>query len=442
MPAPSRHHRPDTAPPRPGPPRRRRTPRLLGVAAAACLLAGCAGTTAGGAAGGGAGGALSATPGFDPATNTITVAALVPLTGPQASAGALAQAFQAYFDWRNATSPIGGKYTVKVDVQDTQFSNSVAYTAFNSVKNTSTMIGLVVGRTEPLVPLLQQNKMVAVADSFSMDLLRNENVIANGAPTELQAVSGMAYAVDKLDAKNKTVCSLTQADDLGKSALAGLTHASATLGFPVAAGATYTPGPNSDFSGQIQTLKAAGCQVVLFGGNPPAFIGSIVASSQLSFAPQWITTNTAVTAPAAFSAIAGYLTANKVLFVGNGPAWDTTSVVGQKNMVAALKQYTPAAQASLPLASGWADASYAAGILERAVTSGDLSHAGVLAAANMPGTLSSQGVFNTDFVTGAPAARVPIKSVTLFQYSPGTPSGMAPVEQNYQPSATTGYPLP
>jgi branched-chain amino acid transport system substrate-binding protein len=420
----------------------RRVGVLIAMAAASCVLAACGGTTTGdGSSAGASGGALAAAPGFDPATSTITVAVLAPLTGPQASASVVAHAFKAYFDSRNATNPLAGKYKVNVDVQDTQYSASTAYTAFNAVKDKTVMIGQIVGHAEPLVPLLKLNNMVAVADSFQMNLLRAPNVIANGVPTELQAASGLDYAVNTLGAKDKKFCLLTQADDLGKSAVSGAQFAAPKLGITLGTQTTYVP-TATDYSGQIQKLKSDGCQVVLFGGIPPAFIGSIVASSQLSFAPQWITTNTAVTAPGAFKAISEYLATNKVLFVGNGPAWTDTTVTGQRAMVAALAQYDSTDQPALTLASGWADAAYTAGILERAIAKGDLSHAGVLAAANSAGTLTSDGVYIGSLTTGAPAARQPLQTVTIFGYSAASPTGVAPVKQNYLPAIASGYPLP
>jgi ABC-type branched-subunit amino acid transport system substrate-binding protein len=415
---------------------------LVAFAAATALitLVGCSSTksSSGKSA---ASGKLVAAPGFDPSAKTISVAALVPLTGPQANAGVASQGFQAYFDWRNATNPVGGQYKVNVNVQDTQYSNSVMFTDFNTVKGSVAMIGEVLGRTEALSPLLTANQMVAVATTNSTDLLDNANVIGNGVLVELQAASAMSYLSANDGAKGQPVCSLSQADDLGQPAVAAMAKVAPSLGLTVGTATTYVPGPSSDFSGQIQKLKSAGCKYVLFAGNPPAFIGSMVASAQLSFAPQWITTNTAVTAPGAYTAIASYLTANKVQFVGNGPAWDDTSVVGQKDMVAALKQYYPKTPASLTVASGWADAAFTAGILERALKNGDLSHAGVLSAANQAGSLTTDGVYDSAFVTGAPSARVPLKSVTIFNYSASTPSGMDPIEKNYLPSVTSTYQL-
>ena len=116
--------------------------RLLagGLAIVLAATAGACGRSSGSAGGGGksTNGVLSAAPGFDPATKTITLGVLTPTsTTAKLISDPLTAGNKVFFDALNAKGGIDGKYKVKLIVKDNKYGsgdNTATATAYSQIK--------------------------------------------------------------------------------------------------------------------------------------------------------------------------------------------------------------------------------------------------------------------------------------------------------------------
>ena len=145
-------------------------------------------------------------------------------------------------------------------------------------------------------------------------------------------------------------------------------------------GGTRVPlGPKTEFAptdaaftAQVQTLKGANCEAVIFGGATNNVPNLVAAATRLDYAPIWEAEFFAIAQSFKDTDIAGYLVDNFVI-TGIGGDLDDDSIEGMKLLTEQLGT-TPTMQNVY----GFMQAITAATILEKAVELGDLSGPGLM----------------------------------------------------------------
>ncbi|MFI5960324.1 ABC transporter substrate-binding protein [Cryptosporangium sp. NPDC051539] len=400
---------------------------LAVVAAAALLAAGCAGTSNPKSA------AKADTPGYDAATKTFTVTAILPLSGQLAPAGtAISAGEEIYFQALNAKGGIDGKYKVTYRGEDSQYNPQTAIPLYNRVKGESVLISGLLGTSilNSLKPQFATDTMTVVADSSSGLLQHEPNLLPYGSSTQTNMINLASYAATKLGHQGDVFCSVTQADDLGKENREGVQFAVKALGLKFGVD-TPVQTTDTNFTPQVQQLKKAGCQVVMLGATTSQVPGLVSAAVQLDYQAQWMGQSNVYVPQFATSPIAPYLQKNLLTSL-IGVDWANTAP-GMAALRAAYDQYGKAAGAKQSSFTqlGYAHGMLVEAVLKKAIANDDFSREGILKASQQIGDLDYGGILPTYGYT-EPAKRTAPFVTSIFKVDPSKPMGLAPVAVDYE----------
>nr|WP_042184177.1 ABC transporter substrate-binding protein [Kibdelosporangium sp. MJ126-NF4]CEL16127.1 Branched-chain amino acid ABC transporter, amino acid-binding protein (TC 3.A.1.4.1) [Kibdelosporangium sp. MJ126-NF4]CTQ94053.1 Branched-chain amino acid ABC transporter, amino acid-binding protein (TC 3.A.1.4.1) [Kibdelosporangium sp. MJ126-NF4] len=413
--------------------------RITCAFAALLLVAGCGG--AGNQAGGGAGGSAGAPPsttGFD--GTTIKLGVLSPLSGPVAVIGLpLTAGNKIWFDALNQRGGVAGKYKVELVQEDTQYKPDVTVQQYNKVKGNVVAFTQILGTAPTLavLPQLKADKVLAAPASLDALWVREPNLLPVGGPYQIQVINAVDhYLTEGGGSKDSKVCSMIQDDVYGEAGLQGLQYAAQKYGFTVANTQRYKTG-TENFTGQLQALAGAGCQMVFLTATPTDAGKIWGTAAQAKFAPRWYGQSPSYAAAMAKSPITPYLQQTTII-VSEGTEWGDEKVSGMKDLVSRTTQFGPGQQPDYYLAFGYNQARAMTAVLEKAVQNGNLSREGILNALNGLGTVSFDGLTD-DYQYGPAETRNPPRSSTLFAVDPSKPFGLRTVKYNTSSEAAKGF---
>ena len=383
----------------------------------------------------------SAAPGFD--GRTIKVGVLTPLQGPAAVVGRpLTTGNEVFFEWLNAErGGVAGKYRVQLVEEDTGFDPNTAIAKYQKLKDDVTLFGQILGTrvVKAVLPLLDQDGIVASPASLDADWVRQRHLLAVGAPYQVQFANAAHYYVNQADGRGKRICFLGVADPYGDAGLAGLEAAGRTLGFTVAAVARYNSGDTS-FTAQVSQLRDASCEAVFmatFSRDTPRIVGE---AESLRFTPRFAVQATGWDPSLATGPLAPALQ-RSLWVLGEGTEWGDSRVKGQADMLQRLARYRPHQPPDYYFVFGYYQAWAVAQVLERAAETGDLSRRGIVRAMEDVGTLRFDGL-SGDYPYGPPAERVPPRTSSLFSVDPAKPLGLAALAVNLETDTARRYAFP
>ncbi|MCU1377976.1 MAG: branched-chain amino acid transporter substrate-binding protein, partial [Acidimicrobiales bacterium] len=195
------------------------TKLLVPMTAVALLAVACGGnggdaatdTTAG--SGGNAGKAPASAPGFD--GTTITLGVITPQTGIAAVIGKpLTNGNQVYVDHINAAGGIAGKYKVELKIVDSQYQPPVGVQQYNATKNGVAAYVQILGTgvVNAVLPQLKTDKVVAGPASLDSFWVPEQQLMALGAPYQVQAINAMDWWVNQKGNKSSKICVMYQDD--------------------------------------------------------------------------------------------------------------------------------------------------------------------------------------------------------------------------------------
>lgn len=417
-------------------------PVVAASAIAALALSACAGsksTSSGSSsASGGSAATLASAPGFDPSTNTITVGALLPLTGPQAGPAVLT-GLDVFVKQLNAAGGINGKYKLKISSQDTQYTVPNTLQGYNGMKDSVSMFSMVLG-TAPVAGLLPQLKTdgtVAIPISNSTAFTHQPNLVPTQTTYAVGAISAADYLVNKQNAKGKTWCVAQQDDAFGQPLGAATSYAATQLGFTIKTTVKFAV-TDTSLTAQIQALKNAGCEVVFFNGVSGISVTAMTAAQQANFTPQWIPTMVSYVPAYASGPLGDYLAKNWIMPFEGGVAW-SEAAAGQQKLVKDVDHYAPGTTASDLIQWGYTDGMATVQVLQQAIKDGSLSRASILKAVSELQKLTFNGIMPDYIYGGSPASRVPPSTVSLLKVDASQPAGLGTIDPAYTSSVAKGY---
>jgi len=385
------------------------------------------------------GGEPEEAPGFD--GETIRLGVLTPQTGVAAVIGnPLTNGNRVFFEALNAEGGIAGKYKVELEIADTQYQPQTAVQQYNATKDKVAGYVQILGTgvVNGVLPLLEEDGIVAGPASLDSFWVPEQNLLALGGPYQIQAINAMDYWFNQEgnDPADTTVCTMIQDDPYGEAGQAGIDFAAEEIGFEVAETARFAA-TDTDFSGQVNTLRSGGCELVFLVSLPSATGAIIGAAAQQQFTPQWIGQSPTWVGALAQSPIAPYLTEN-FLLMSEGPEWGDTSSEGMAQMLEDLEQYAPDQGPDIYFAFGYAEAWSFAQVLEKAVEFGDLSREGIVEAMNSVGTITTGGLLG-DYEYGPPEERKPPRESRVFTIDPEAPGGLRAVTDAFTSEAAEAF---
>jgi ABC-type branched-subunit amino acid transport system substrate-binding protein len=411
-------------------------PSILAVAAvaAAGLTLGACGTgdAEDSTAGGAAQGSIKAGPGVDASTKTIRVGDLTALSGPAAALGKpVAAGHQAYFDALNARGGIDG-WKIELAVEDTGYQPQQHVQAFNALKGDIAILNSFGSpTTKAIQPQFQREKLVTVPASFDSIWGTDPTVAPVGTPYSIDVANALDYATAG-GARQLKVGIIYQNDEYGADGLRGFEAARDALGFTDAGHQSYKPG-DTDFTAQVQKLKAAGSDAVVVTALPSATGPIVGTAATLGFTPQWILQGPAyveqlITADGTTGAkptpIAAAL--KGAIVTSFSAPWGAADAPGMEQLVADQKQYAPDQTPSIYFALAYSQGMVVEQILRKAIESGDLSRDGILAAKEHLGEVDLGGI--TPAVTYTPEGGPPSRKTLITEIDPGVPGFLRAVE--------------
>ena len=378
-------------------------------------------------------------PGFD--GETIRLGVVTPQTGVAAVIGnPLTNGNDVFFKALNEEGGIAGQYPVELDVVDSQYQPQTGVQQYNSIKNDVVAFVQILGTpvVNAILPQLESDGIVAGPASLDSFWVPEENLMALGAPYQIQAINAMDYWFNQEgnDPADTTVCTMIQDDPYGEAGQAGMEFAAEEIGFEIAETARFA-GTDTDFSAQVNQMESGGCEVVFLVGLP-SHTGSIMGSAAESdYAPQWFGQSPTWIGVLAQSGIAPYLTEN-FLLMSEGPEWGDTSSEGMAQMLEDLEQFAPDQEPDIYFAFGYAQAWSMAQILETAVERGDLSQQGIIDAMAEVGTIETGGLLG-DYEYGSAEERTPPRGSRVFSINPDAPGGLEAVTDQFTSDAAEAF---
>ena len=375
-------------------------------------------------------------PGFD--GQTINVGYIGPLTGPVAVLGQpVLTGIQVWFDAVNARGGIAGKYKVKVLTEDHQNTESQAVQRYAKQKGevvTLAMFGT--HTTKAVLPELRRDKFVVSPGGFEGFMIKDPNLLPIGSTYELMAINSVDYLLRKGGKKDANFCAMVRDDPYGLAGLKGWKFALEKSGKKVVE-TTYFGPLDRDFTGQVNQMKNAKCDVVLATTVPAQLVNIVGSSARASFAPQWVGQW-----PSWHGALLGtpaidYLEKN-VLIAGEGVEWASTGVPGVAPLLDNLKRFRPEQKPDLWAVVGYNQARAMTALLEKAVANNDLSREGVMKALTQLGTVDNEGL-SGNYTYGPIAGRAPAMAGSVFKINRDKPFGLESLETNYTSPMTKEF---
>ena len=363
----------------------------------------------------------------------IRLGVLTDESGPRKAIGQLRmRAARVFFQALNDEGGINGR-SVHLVFGDHQSSREIATQNYLQTRDSVLMF-------EQIFPVaffneeLARDGMLASPVARYSSLAENRHLVMTGTPYRVE----MSNAVDWLagtpaNPKGTKIAAVTQPDDYGADALAGIEEAARTHGFDVVTKVTYQPA-DQDLSHQVAALKQSRADYVFIAaasrvtgkivegcakiGFTPHFIGN-----SFSFEPQIITENPAL----------------KPLFQ---KGWKTSGafahwgedVPGMKKMLDAIGRYAPDQKPDPFFVQGWIQAAVVAEILDRADAADDLTRPGLIRALDSMTDVDLGGLSPTLSYGRDHLGRPPSRQTRMFEVSadnPRYPDMLKPITQFY-----------
>jgi ABC-type branched-subunit amino acid transport system substrate-binding protein len=374
-------------------------------------------------------------PGVDVATKTISIGDINALSGPAAPLGnAVAAGHRAFFEALNAHGGIDG-WKVKLIVKDSGYKPQDHVQLYNELQPSVAILNSFGSpTTKAIQPQVDQQKIVTFPASFD-SLWGADAVMAPvGAPYSVDIANVLDYYT-RSGAKKPKIGIVYQNDEYGADGLRGFKAAKSALGFPDAGEQSFNAGDTS-FTAQVQKLKAAGAEAVVVVALPAATGPIVGTAATLGFKPQWIlqgpsfleqliTKDGNVGSPP--TPVAAAL--KGALVTSFAAPWGDAQTPGMKELVADHDAYSAKLPPSIYFTLAYAQGQVQAAILRKAIQSGNLTRAGILAAKQNLGTVDLRGIAPN--VSYAPQPGPPTRKSLITRIDPSVPGFLKAVATDH-----------
>jgi ABC-type branched-subunit amino acid transport system substrate-binding protein len=429
-------------------------PCSLAVACAAAAIAvgltacGTGAVSAGGSTGGGSSsgaGALQAGPGVDAKTKTISLGVLSPLSGPVAVIGSpLTAGQQTYFKSLNASGGIDG-WKVNLVERDTKYAPQTEVQDFNQISGQVAFLAQSLGSptTAAIQPMADQMKMLVGAAAQDSQFTTDPQMAVIGTPYAVDDANAIDYIVRQKGQPNAKIGIIYQDDAYGQDGLRGYNAGLKTYRFNNVAQATYAA-TDTDFTAQVQKMRAAGAQYVFLVGIPTAAASVIGTAASEGYNPTWVLQGPAFSEylmsanglPSGKPTAVAKALGSHVWVLGYESQWGNMKVPGMGQFLADTKKYAPSQIPDYYYMYGYAEAKVEAAILRKAIAAQNLTRAGILNAKLHLGTVNLDGLMPS--VDYTPALGPASRTSEIGAVSTTTPGFVKGVQPFFESAAARG----
>jgi ABC-type branched-subunit amino acid transport system substrate-binding protein len=345
--------------------------------------------------------------GVDLEAGTITVGMLSDLTGPFGPlVTAIVAGHEAYWANVNANGGING-LTVDLEIVDTTYDIPTHVNLYEELKGDVVAFGHSTGspHTVAINPALQADGILAIPLTWYSgwsDPAINSNLVPHGTPYCIEAMSLVEYMVDQSGVDSPTIAIASVPGDYGLDSATGASLAAEALGLEVVYDGTGLVNPTDEttFDEVAAGIVASGADLVFYTATPAAWSGVYGRAVAQGFeaiwsgaSPSW---NPAFVAED--SAIRDAVTRDMIISSYYEP-WE-----GESEGAAQVREIMEAAGAPPTnyYGEGFVEAGIMHAALEAAYNAGDMTQAGVLAAAKSLENVEFDGLAPAETFTGEP----------------------------------------
>lgn len=400
--------------------------------------------------------------GVDAENKVITLGMLSDLTGPFAGLVGLIVAGQtAYWENLNAAGGIDG-WTVELEIRDTGYNVEAHVELYGELKDQVAAFAHSTGspHTIAINDQLKEDNILAIPLTWYSGWSDPEigtNLLAHGTPYCLEAMNLIGYLADLHEqetGEKPTIAVAGNIGDYGEDSVTGAKLAAEALGLEV-----VYDGQGQTVRGQDQTpivtgIVESGADIVFVTTSFDVLAEIYGGALAAGFVGKKWTGATPTYNPAAIGAPFAEQFAAEFYGSQYGALWGDDSP-GYAEMMDVLIAANPDLPISDYLAEGWVEATIMEQVLRRAINSGDLTQAGILAAGQSLELVEFGGIAPDAGYAGTPNENV-TRGITIWQLDlagfaaqggpltigaggPDAFSGSAVIESNYVHPIVAAY---
>ncbi len=322
--------------------------------------------------------------------DVLRVGAIADLSGVQSTVVIrIIYAQTAYWDMVNANGGIAGRQ-VEFVVRDSNYDVATHLEHYEMMRGTGPD-GVVMISHSTGLPHTAAIAEMAVGDNMAVIPLSwysrwpdpdyGLNIFEQGSNYCYEAINGVDYMAANLVAGDPKLAVISFPSEYGQDGATGAKIAAAALGIEVVYDGEGAVIPGADQTPVIAGLMESGANMVWATISPPEFAEIFGGAGARGFMAQWSGNsptykNMLLATPLAPLLDALYTQSTYTL------TWNTGDAPGMTDMVAELQARIPDKPLSDVYTVGWTEAMATHQILEAAAAAGDLTRAGVIAAAN------------------------------------------------------------
>ena len=384
---------------------------------------------------------LAKVPGFDPATNTVSVGYLGNVAGgPFAPGGkALFAGFDSYIQRVNAAGGVNGKYKINNVFLETAYDPNQAVAKYNEAKDSVVFFSNVFGTpvVTALLPQFVKDDTVGLPTSLDAEWANKPNFLPNGGSYQSQAINGVEYYLSTAGA-GKKLCALTVQTAFGLTGQEGFRYAVATK--KLSAGPDIVvSASDSNMTAPMSQFKAAGCDAIVMTTLPAQTTSALVAGEQNGYNPTLLCVSPCFDLNQMTPQNFAFYSKQLIDFADPAP-WGDTSNPGMKDMLEDLAKYNPFYIGNPNTAAVWgyAQARLVEALIKKAIANNDLSRPGIKKAVATLGRVDLGGAF-PEYDYGDPLKRQVTPFVNVYRPDPSVPGGLALVKGNYSSDTARSF---
>jgi ABC-type branched-subunit amino acid transport system substrate-binding protein len=388
------------------------------------------------------GGDIATDVGVDLEAGTITVGLLSDLSGPFAGlVQAIVTGHEVYWEDVNRNGGING-LQVELVIEDTGYDLPTHLQKYEEIRNEVAAIGHSTGspHTVALVrnedgsdgPLIEDGMLAIPLTWYSgwTDPAFNSALLHHGSPYCLEAQNAISWINDELGGAS-TIAIASVPGDFGLDGAAGAKLAADALGLEIVydgSGAAI-PGDETSLTEVANEIAGSGADIVFMSGPATSVFQPVFDTAvNQGFEAKW--TGTSPSWSPAFMAgdTAAQIVRDVVISTYND-GWDGESA-GAQEFTALMQELRPDAPPLDYYNEGYVEAKILHDALLRAYENGDMTRAGILAAAKSLESVDFNGLAPTESYVGTPDEQVQRVSVIMLP-DPEAPDGTSVVELEY-----------
>jgi ABC-type branched-subunit amino acid transport system substrate-binding protein len=310
---------------------------------------------------------------------TIKLGVLSDRTGAFAAAGkGLEQGRLLYWEKKNASGGVCGR-KVEFVVKDHGYNAQNAVTAYSQVKDDVLALDELLGSPmiASLLPNLLADQMLALAASWSSSLLANPYVVISGTTYDIEMINGIQWLTQNKGVKSgDKVGHIFLEGDYGENAAAGSRAAAKEFGLTLVE--QKVKPTDTDLTGQLTALRAAGVKVVMLTTTPAQTASAVAVAEATGFDATFLGSNPAFSPALLAGAAKGAL--EKRLYIVTSTAPYASDAPGPTEVRKAFVAKYPDQTKSQFVMYGYAQGEIMAKILQSACDKNDLTRIGLLKA--------------------------------------------------------------